>query len=71
VTAKVHKNKFVLYRDLEDGYRWRLRSPTGETLAASPSGHRDKVACEAEMRAFMAEHPDAEVLDPTAKAASG
>ena len=26
-------NKFVLYRDFGDGYRWRLRSPTGETWA--------------------------------------
>jgi hypothetical protein len=30
------ESKFVLYRDLEDGYRWRLRSPDGESLAESP-----------------------------------
>jgi uncharacterized protein YegP (UPF0339 family) len=60
------KPKFVVYRDPKDGYRWRLRSPTGETLAASPSGHREKSACEAEVRAFMSDHPGAEVLDLTA-----
>ena len=61
------KPKFVVYRDLKDGYyRWRLRSPTGETLAASPSGHREKSSCEAEVRAFMSDHPGAEVLDLTA-----
>ena len=54
---------FVLYRDLNDGYRWRLRSPTGETLAESPSGHREKAACQAELRAFMADHQGAEILD--------
>ena len=65
------ESKFVLYRELGDGYRWRLRPPTGETLAASPSGHREKSACEAELRAFMAAHPGAEVLDLTAKGAAG
>jgi hypothetical protein len=39
--------------------------PTGETLAASASRHREKGACEAELRAFMADHPGAEVLDLT------
>jgi len=39
--------------------------PTGETLAASPSGHREKSACKAELRAFMTGHPGAEVLDLT------
>jgi uncharacterized protein YegP (UPF0339 family) len=58
-------NTFVLYEDLGDGYRWRLRSPTGETLAASPQGHREKASCEEEMRVAMADHPGAKVLDAT------
>ena len=59
-------SKFVLYRELGDGYRWRLRSATGETLAASSAGHLSKGACETEMRNFMADHRlDAEVLDAT------
>ena len=60
--------KFVLYRELGDGYRWRLRSATGETLAASSAGHPSKSACEQDMRIFMADHhPDAEVLDATSR----
>lgn len=58
-------NKFVLYRDLKDGYRWRLRAPDGQTLAASARGHRQKASCEEEMRAAMADHPGAGVLDTT------
>ena len=63
-----HKElKFVLYRELGDGYRWRLRSATGETLAASGAGQPSKSACEADMRSFMADHHlDVEVLDATA-----
>jgi uncharacterized protein YegP (UPF0339 family) len=61
------KSKFVLYRDLKDGYRWRLRSPDGDTLAESPSGHQEKSTCEAELRTAIADHhPGAEVLDATA-----
>ena len=60
------ESKFVLYRALEDGYRWRLRSATGETLVASSAGHASKSACEMDLRIFMADHEqDAEVLDAT------
>jgi uncharacterized protein YegP (UPF0339 family) len=63
-----HESKFVLYRELGDGYRWRLRSATGETLAASAAGHREKSACETELRTFMADHHQiAEVLDATVR----
>jgi uncharacterized protein YegP (UPF0339 family) len=62
------ESKFVLYRDIEDGYRWRLRSDTGQTLAASSAGYPTKGACEADLRAFMADHrPEAEFLDATAR----
>jgi uncharacterized protein YegP (UPF0339 family) len=62
-------SKFVLYRELGDGYRWRLRSATGETLAASGAAHGEKSACEADLRAFMAEHHlEGEILDATATA---
>ena len=63
--SKDEGNKFVLYRDIGDGYRWRLRSPAGETLDASPEGHPEKASCEAEMRAAMADQPGARVLDAT------
>ena len=49
MTQTERPNKFVLYRDLDDGYRWRLRAPHGETLAASSRAHRVKASCEAEI----------------------
>jgi uncharacterized protein YegP (UPF0339 family) len=57
------ESKFVLYRALEDGYRWRLRSAAGETLSASSRGHGEKSSCYEEMRSVMAEHPEADILD--------
>jgi len=65
------KTKFILYRNLGNGYRWRLRrSATGETLAASLSGHPEKTSCEAELRALMADHAGAEVLELTVERTS-
>ena len=57
------KSKFVVYRDLKDGYRWRLQTATGETLAASSRGHRDKSSCYQEIRTVMADYPGADILD--------
>jgi uncharacterized protein YegP (UPF0339 family) len=50
-------------RDLEDGYRWRLRAATGETLATSSRGHKEKSSCYDELRSAMAEHRGADILD--------
>lgn len=60
-------DRIIVYRDLEDGYRWRLRSPEGETLMTSPTGHREKSDCDAEVRAFVDEHPGTEVVDATSR----
>ena len=60
------ESKFVLYRELEDGYRWRLRSATGETLAACEAAFPTKSACEADVHTFMIDrHVEAEILDAT------
>jgi uncharacterized protein YegP (UPF0339 family) len=37
--------KFVIFRDLKDGYRWRLSSPSGKTLERSERGHDHKGEC--------------------------
>jgi hypothetical protein len=59
--------KFVPSRELGDGYRWRLRSATGQKLAASGAGQPSKSVCEADLRAFMADHHlHVEVLDAIA-----
>ena len=56
-------SKFVVYRDIEDGYRWRLRSAAGETLGAASRGHREKSSCYEEIRSVMGERHDADILD--------
>ena len=38
--------KFVIFRDMKDGYRWRLSSPSGETVEYSERGHDHKGECE-------------------------
>jgi len=38
--------KFVIFRDMKDGYRWRLCSPTGETLEYSERGRSSHAECE-------------------------
>jgi uncharacterized protein YegP (UPF0339 family) len=56
--------KFVIFRDLQDGYRWRLSSPTGETLERSERGHDHKGECEREVfRLKDDRYPNAKVLD--------
>jgi uncharacterized protein YegP (UPF0339 family) len=65
--VSVQGEKFVVFRDLEDGYRWGLRAPTGETLATSSRGHKEKSSCYDELRSAMAgglaEHRRADILD--------
>jgi uncharacterized protein YegP (UPF0339 family) len=41
--------KFVIFRDMKDGYRWRLSSPTGETVELSEQAHLHKDECEQEV----------------------
>jgi uncharacterized protein YegP (UPF0339 family) len=56
--------KFVIFRDLNDGYRWRLSSASGETLERSERGHDHKDECEQEVYRLKGErYPYAKVLD--------
>jgi hypothetical protein len=41
--------KFVIFRDLKDGYRWRLSFPSGETLEYSERSHLHKGECASRM----------------------
>ena len=38
--------QFVIFRDLKDGYRWRLSSASGQTVEYSERGHDHKGECE-------------------------
>ncbi len=58
--------KFVIFRDLKDGYRWRLSSASGQTLERSERGHRHKGECEQEVYLLKDNrYPGAEVSDVT------
>jgi uncharacterized protein YegP (UPF0339 family) len=61
------KAKFIVYRDVAGGYRWRLRSGDGATIAASGGGHPEKAACEQEMERWALEYPDATVRDASSR----
>ena len=55
--------KFVIFRDLKNGYRWRLSSTRGETLEIS-RGHYDKGVCEQEVHRLREDrYPGAKVRD--------
>jgi uncharacterized protein YegP (UPF0339 family) len=41
--------KFVIFRDVKDGYRWRLSSAAGQTVEYSERGYTHKRECEHDM----------------------
>jgi uncharacterized protein YegP (UPF0339 family) len=56
--------KFVIFRDVKDGYRWRLSSPSGETLEYSERGYTHKSECEHDVYRLKDErYPYAKVRD--------
>ena len=58
--------KFVIFRDMEDGYKWRLRSATGETVETSERGHANKGECEQDVYSIIDDrYPHAKVRDAT------
>ena len=56
--------KFVIFRDVNNGYRWRLRSASGQTLERSERGHDHKGECTQKVF-HLKDHryPNAKVLD--------
>jgi uncharacterized protein YegP (UPF0339 family) len=57
-------HKFVIFRDLKDGYRWRLSSASGQMLERSERGHRNKGECAQEVFGLKEDRfPNAKVLD--------
>jgi uncharacterized protein YegP (UPF0339 family) len=56
--------KFVIFCDVKDGYRWRLSSPSGETLEYSERGYTHKSECEHDVYRLKGErYPYAKVRD--------
>jgi len=62
VSASDHK--FVIFRNLKDGYKWRLSSASGQTLERSERGHEHKGECAQEVYSLKDDrYPNAKVLD--------
>lgn len=57
--------KFIIYRDFAGGYRWRLRSLAGSTIAASKMSHHEKSECDEELEHWRLNYPDVPVRDAT------
>jgi uncharacterized protein YegP (UPF0339 family) len=56
--------KFVIFRDLKNGYRWRLSSASGQTVERSERGHLNKGECAQEVFGLKDHrYPNAKVLD--------
>ena len=56
--------KFVIFRDVQDGYRWRLSSPSGETVELSERAHSHKDECVQEVHRLKGDrYPLAKVRD--------
>ena len=45
VTSRLQRATFIIYQDFDGGYRWRLRSGEGATMASGARGHHDKSGC--------------------------
>ena len=59
--------KFIVYQDFDGGYRWRLRSSDGATIASSERGHHAKASCAQEMERCKLEYSDVLVRDATVR----
>jgi uncharacterized protein YegP (UPF0339 family) len=59
--------KFIIYQDFDGGYRWRLRSAEGATIASSERGHLTKARCAQEMERYKLEYSDVLVRDATVR----
>ena len=56
--------KLLIFRDLRDGYRWRLSSALGQTVERSERGYLHKGECAQEVfRLKDDRYPNAKVLD--------
>lgn len=61
-----------VFRDLVGGgYRWVLRSGSGERLAESEGTIREREECLSQARALLSERPDATLRDLTRPPGTG
>lgn len=59
--------KLIIYKDMDYGYRWRLRSGEGATITYSERKHQTKSECARDIEQRMLEYPDVYVRDATVR----
>jgi uncharacterized protein YegP (UPF0339 family) len=64
-TSRSERATFIIYQDFDGGYRWRLRSGAGATMASGVRGHHDKLGCARDIAYRNAEFGEALVRDAT------
>ena len=65
LTSTLERATFIIYRDFDGGYRWRLRSGAGATMASGVRGHHDKAGCARDIADRNPEFGEALVRDAT------
>ena len=65
VTPRSERTTFIIYQDFDGGYKWRLRSGEGATIASGVRGHHDKSGCAREIEHRNPEVGEALVRDAT------
>jgi uncharacterized protein YegP (UPF0339 family) len=65
LTSRLESATFIIYWDFDSGYRWRLRSGEGATMASGVRGHRDKSGCARDIEYHNLEVGEALVRDAT------
>jgi uncharacterized protein YegP (UPF0339 family) len=65
VTSRLETATFIIYQDFDGGYRWRLRSGEGATMASGSRGHHDKLGCARDIEYRNPEVAEALVRDAT------
>jgi uncharacterized protein YegP (UPF0339 family) len=64
-TPRMERATFIIYQDLDGGYRWRLRSGEGATMASGVRGHHDKSGCARDIEYHNPDVREALVRDAT------
>ncbi len=57
------KDKFEIYQDNAQAFRWRLKSSNGNVVAAATKGFKTKAECEAVTKLISTEGPNAAVVE--------
>ena len=65
LTPRMERATFIIYQDFEGGYRWRLRSGEGATMASGVRGYQDKSECAWDIEYRNPEGGEALVRDAT------